>query len=126
MIHIANRSLLVFKDDNEAEDYIRRGAIKALFTLAPFDNLEQIAQNYFAKSADAITSEMIDGLEAAKTQDLFEALQGVAENPGVEKYYIEEVTFFEDPNGNKYPIEIQGSESEKPAKASKASKGSKK
>ncbi len=32
-------------------------------------------------------------LEAAKTQDLFEALQGVAENPGVEKYYIEEVTF---------------------------------
>ncbi len=62
--------LLVFKDDNEAEDYIRRGAIKALFTLAPFDNLEQIAQNYFAKSADAITSEMIDGSRSRKNSRL--------------------------------------------------------
>jgi hypothetical protein len=114
--------LLVFKDDAEAEDYIRRGAIKALFTLAPFEKLATIAADYFSKTAEEITSEMIDGLAGEDTQKVFDALKEITENPTVEKYYIEEVSFFEDASGNKYPIEIMESKPEKATKKSKTSK----
>lgn len=99
--------LLVFKDDIEAEDYIRRGAIKALFTLAPVEKLSIICKKFFQKTAEEITGEMIDGINQADAIKLYETLKKVAENPTVDSYYIEVVDCFEDANGNKYPIEVK-------------------
>jgi hypothetical protein len=50
---------------------------------------------------------------------VFDILKKLAENPTVDKYYIEQVNEFEDPNGVKYPIEIKEA---KPSKTSTKSK----
>jgi hypothetical protein len=99
--------LLVFKNDLEAENYIRKGAVKALFTLVPIEKLDLIAKKYFKKVAEEITGEMIDTVTDEMAVKLFEDLKKLATNPTVDKFYIEVVEYFEDANGKKYPIELK-------------------
>jgi hypothetical protein len=101
------QELLVFKNDTEAENYIRKGAVKALFTLVPIEKLDIIAKKYFKKIAEEITGEMIDAITDEIAIKLFEDLKKLATNPTVDKFYIEVVDYFEDPNGKKYPIELK-------------------
>jgi hypothetical protein len=99
--------LLVFQDPVEAEDYIRRGAIKALFTLIPIEKLTIAVKKFFKVPPEAVTGEMIDQISKDDAIKIFEILKKIAENPTVDKFYIEEVTYFEDSNGNKFPIEVK-------------------
>lgn len=99
--------LVVFKNDTDAENYIRKGAIKALFTLVPIEKIDLIAKKYFKKTAEEITGEMIDAISDEIAIKLFEDLKKLATNPTVEKISIEVVEYFEDANGKKYPIEFK-------------------
>jgi len=99
--------LLIFKNDTEAENYIRKGAVKALFTLVPIEKIDIIAKKYFKKIAEEITGEMIDGISDDIAVKLYDDLKKLATNPTVDKFYIEIVDYFEDANGKKYPIEFK-------------------
>jgi hypothetical protein len=99
--------LLVFNSTSEAEDYIRRGALKALFTMAALDKLTPITKKFFNALPDQITGEMIDKLSQDDCVKLYDIMKKFVLNPTVDKFFIEEVIFFEDPNGNKYPFQLK-------------------
>lgn len=96
--------LLVFNDETEAEDYIRKGAVKALFTLAPIEKINVVAKKFFQKTAEDITSELIDGLSKENAIKIYDVLKKLCENPTVDKYFVEEVPYLDGPNGEKYPV----------------------